>query len=95
MHPNDIELMRKMALDTAENNLSKAAGEHNKNKERLRDEFAMNINIDDFYHVNIMELVVGREKPQDAFEELIWASEFEANLRYIKSDAMLKARSKS
>jgi len=63
-------------------------------KERLRDEFAMHLKIDELT-VNMAELIMGSKKPTSelvGLEVIQWWLDAESKYRYMQADSALKAR---
>ena len=59
----------------------------------FRDYFAATIPLDiKINDQDLGEQIVGRPMPATDLEVIVWAYELEAKLRYMKADAMLKAR---
>jgi hypothetical protein len=65
-------------------------------KKELRDEFAKGEGLYDLancnYYQEVMEALAGYPEPADLIESVEWESAWRAKLRYIRADAMLKAR---
>lgn len=81
------------ALETPEQILALIEAEKVK---ELRDEFAKTEGLWDLancnYHQEVMEALAGYPEPADLVESVEWESAWRAKLRYIRADAMLKAR---
>ena len=59
----------------------------------FRDYFAATVPLDiKINDQDLGEQIVGRPMPETDLEVIVWAYELEAKLRYMKADAMLKAR---
>ena len=81
------------ALETPKEILALIEAEKRK---ALRDEFAKTEGLWDLancnYHQEVMEALAGYPEPADLVESVEWESAWRAKLRYIRADAMLRAR---